>query len=212
MLRASGLGPSHWATAMITAAHHQREQRLRPEEYVPVCPYGSKVAIKKKRYKDGGKHDLLPHWVKGTYLGPVWDVKHGSAVLDTEAGRITVTTHIRPRLHDPGVSADAPTLEVEPPPRRRLVRKTPVDEDGAAIRKLGTAGDVEERARLVKEILKMVDKEPKPQPTRPQLATQPENPKGSYTTYGAYNHGGKFGITNQTAVEPELVKRLTQLL
>ena len=177
MLRASGLGPSHWATAMITAAHHQREQRLQPEEYVPVCPYGSKVAIKKKRYKDGGKHDLLPHWVKGTYLGPVWDVKHGSAVLDTEAGRITVTTHIRPRLHNPGVSAEAP----------RLVRKTPVDDDGVAIRRLGTARDPEERARMVKEILKMINKEPRPHPTRPQLAAQPGQQKGSYTTHGAYN-------------------------
>ena len=49
MLRASGLSPKHWATAMITAAHNQREARLRPESFRPVCPYGSRVAIRRKR-------------------------------------------------------------------------------------------------------------------------------------------------------------------
>ena len=174
MLRASGLGPSHWATAMITAAHHQREDRLRPEEFIPPCPYGAKVAIKKKRYKDGGKHDLLPHWVKGTCLGPVWDVKNGSAVLDHEAGRITVTTHIRPRLHDPGSSADAPAVQFEPQARRRLTRKTPVDEDGLALRGLQGEEKAETRRELVEEIMKMIQEDPARPPKRPQL-TEMEN-------------------------------------
>ena len=48
LLRTSGLSTSHWAPAMITAAHHQREQRLRPEVYQPPCPFGTRVTIKKK--------------------------------------------------------------------------------------------------------------------------------------------------------------------
>ena len=212
MLRSANLGPSHWATAMITAAHHQRQDRLCPEEYIPPCPYGAKVAIKKKRYKDGGKHDLLPHWVKGTYLGPVWDVKNGSAVLDHEAGRITVTTHIRPRLHDPGSAADAPATQFEPPTRRRLTTKTPVDEDGLALRRLQGKEKQEARQELVKEIMNMIREGPARPPKRPQLVEAENGPNGSYVTYGAFNHGGRFGVTNQTAASPELTKKLTRLL
>ena len=134
LLRSSGLDTRHWATAMITAAYNQREERLRPETHKPVCPYGSPVAIKKKRYGQGGKYDLLPRWTKGVYLGPVWDVGGGSAVLEDETRRITVTTHIRPRLHDPGVVAEEPVIEFEPPVRRRLRRKVPVDDDGLEIK------------------------------------------------------------------------------
>ena len=47
----------------------------------------------------------MPHWVKGTYLGPVWDVRNGSAVLEDENGRIMVSTSVRPRLHDPGTGS-----------------------------------------------------------------------------------------------------------
>ena len=102
MLHAAGLGTEHWATAMEAAAHRQREERLRPEEPQVPCAYGARVAIKKKRYGDGGRRDLLPHWAKGTYMGPVWDVNGGSAILEDESNRFTVTTHLRARLHDPG--------------------------------------------------------------------------------------------------------------
>ena len=140
LLRTSGLGTSHWAPAMITAAHHQREQRLRPETYQPPCPFGTRVAIKKKRYGQGGHYDLLSRWTRGVYLGPVWDVRHGSAVLEDDSGRITVTTHIRPHLKDTGSAADAPLLEVQPPTRRRLKGKTAVDDDGVALRAFSPGG------------------------------------------------------------------------
>ena len=95
------------------------------------------MAIKKKRYSDGGKHDLMPHWVKGTYyLCPAWDVRNGSAVLEDENGRIMVTTNVRPRLHDPGTAAEAEVREFESPVRRRLRGKSAVDEDGIAVREV----------------------------------------------------------------------------
>ena len=71
LLRSAGLGPQHWATAMATAAHCQRAECLRPEAPNIPTAYGTKVAIKKKYYGQGGKLDLLLRWVKGTYMGPV---------------------------------------------------------------------------------------------------------------------------------------------
>ena len=178
MLRSSGLNGSHWATAMITAAHHQREGRLRPETYEPICPYGSRVAIKKKRYGDGGKHDLMPHWVKGTYLGPVWDVRNGSAVLEDENGRIMVTTNVRANLHDPGVAGDAPEVELQPPSRRRLRGKTKVDENGVAVRAARAVSNNCDRRKLVEEIIELMAKDPVHKVTRTSVANpivrQPE--------------------------------------
>ena len=213
MLRASGLSTKHWATAMITAAYNQREARLRPESFQPVCPYGSRVAIKKKRYGDGGKHDLMPHWVKGTYLGPVWDVKNGSAVLEDENGRIMVSTSVRPRLHDPGVTADAPVREYEPPARRRLRGKTAVDDDGVAVRSLSGPKKVNHRKQLIEEIFKLLAKDPVHSVKRPQLVSEGSlDPSSSYVTVGAYNHGGQYGVTKYTNEAPELTSKITELL
>ena len=85
------------------------------------------MAIKKKYYGQGGKLDRLPRWVKGTYVGPVWDVNQGSAILEDESNRFTVSTHVRARLVDPGTIDKEPVLNVEPPPRRRSRGKTSVD-------------------------------------------------------------------------------------
>ena len=213
LLRASGLSPSHWATAMITAAHNQRESRLRPESFQPVCPYGTRVAIKKKRYSDGGKHDLLPHWVKGTYLGPVWDVRNGSAVLEDENGRIMVTTNVRPRLHDPGVAAEGDVREFEPPPRRRLRGKSAVDADGIALRSLTGNQKAARRKILVEEILSLIARDPVHTVKRPQLLPETSwDPGSSYVTVGAYNHGGQYGVTKYTEEAPELTKKIVELL
>ena len=199
MLRSSGLNGSHWATAMTTAAHHQREGRLRPETYEPLCPYGSRVAIKKKRYSDGGKHDLMPHWVKGTYLGPVWDVRNGSAVLEDENGRIMVTTNVRAKLHDPGRAGDAPEVELHPPARRRLRGKSKVDEHGVAVKAVRGAGNSSHRKKLVEEIIELMAKDPVHKVTRtPAISQQDDNRRSTYATVGAYNHGGVFGVTIST--------------
>ncbi|CAE7767290.1 RE2 [Symbiodinium sp. CCMP2592] len=213
LLRTSGLPTSHWATAMVTAAHNQREKRLNPETFSPVCPYGTRVAIKKKRYSDGGKHDLMPHWVKGTYLGPVWDVRNGSAVLEDENGRIMVTTNVRPRLHDPGTAAEAEVREFEPPPRRRLRGKSAVDADGVAVRSLAGTQRASHRRRLVKEILEQIAKDPVHSVKRPQLVAETvPDPSSSYVTMGAFNHGGQYGVTKYTSEAPELTKKVTELL
>ncbi|CAE7800726.1 GIP [Symbiodinium sp. CCMP2592] len=213
LLRTSGLPTSHWATAMVTAAHNQREKRLNPETFNPVCPYGTRVAIKKKRYSDGGKHDLMPHWVKGTYLGPVWDVRNGSAVLEDENGRIMVTTNVRPRLHDPGTAADAAVREFEPPSRRRLRGKSAVDADGVAVRSLTGSQKASHRRRLVKEILELVAKDPVHSVKRPQLVAEAVPDSGSsYVTMGAFNHGGQYGVTKYTSEAPELTRKVTELL
>ena len=213
MLRTSGLSTTHWATAMITAAHNQRESRLRPETFHPVCPYGTRVAIKKKRYSDGGKHDLMPHWVKGTYLGPVWDVRNGSAVLEDENGRIMVTTNVRSRLHDPGTAAEAPVREYEPSARRRLRGKSAVDADGIAVRSLTRTQKAVHRKRLVEEILELMARDPVHSVKRPQLAAEAAlDPSSSYVTVGAYNHGGQYGVTKYTSEAPQLTKKFTELL
>ena len=58
----------------------------------------------------------------------------------------------------------------------------------------------------------MIREGPARPPKRPQLVEAENGPNGSYVTYGAFNHGGRFGVTNQTAASPELTKKLTRLL
>ena len=213
MLRSSGLNGSHWATAMTTAAHHQREGRLRPETYEPLCPYGSRVAIKKKRHGDGGKHDLMPHWVKGTYLGPVWDFRNGSAVLEDENGRIMVTTNVRAKLHDPGIAGDAPEVELRPPARRRLRGKSKVDEHGVAVKAVRGDGNSSHRKKLVEEIIELMAKDPVHKVTRtPAVSQQDANRRSTYGTVGAYNHGGVFGVTKYTEEATALTRKVADLL
>ncbi|CAE7308079.1 RE1, partial [Symbiodinium sp. KB8] len=213
MLRSSGLNGSHWATAMTTAAHHQREGRLRPETYEPLCPYRSRVAIKKKRYSDGGKHDLMPHWVKGTYLGPVWDVRNGSAVLEEENGRIMVTTNVRAKLHDPGTAGDAGEVELHPPARRRLRGKSKVDEHGVAVKAVRGVSHNPDRRKIVQEIIDLMAKDPVHKVTRTPVANQSTSDhRSTYATVGAYNHGGVFGLTKYTEEAKALTEKVTALL
>ena len=214
LLRSAGLGTEHWATAMVAAAHRQREERLRPEDPQVPCPYGTRVAIKKKRYGDGGRHDLLPHWTKGTYMGPVWDVKGGSAVLEDETNRFTVSTHLRSRLHDPGALKDEKEINVEPlRPMRRLKEKATIGADGLAIRSLEGEPDPQTRKQLVKQILDLLSKDPVHKVRRPQLKNEGTvGDNTSYSTAGAYNFGGVFGVTKYTREAPELTRKVTQLL
>eukprot|EP00439_Symbiodinium_sp_Y106_P080549 s1633_g19.t1 len=188
LLHAAGLGTEHWATAMEAAAHRQREERLRPEDPQVPCAYGTRVAIKKKRYGDGGRHDLPPHWAKGTYMGPVWDVNGGSAILEDENNRFTVTTHLRARLHDPGALKDAEEISVLPlKPARRLREKAAIGADGLAL--LSSSG--KSRNDLVKEILEPIAKDPVHKVKRPQLVNEDGGDRdASYSTVGAYNFGG----------------------
>ncbi|CAE7257247.1 RE1, partial [Symbiodinium sp. CCMP2592] len=156
LLRSAGLHPQHWATAMATAAHRQREDCLRPEATSVPPAYGTKVAIKKKYYGQGGKLDLLPRWVKGTYMGPVWDVNQGSAILEDETNRFTVSTHVRAKLVDPGTIDQEPELKVEPPPRRRLSAKTTVDKDGLKIKAMSVKEAREVQGKLQREIVEFL--------------------------------------------------------
>ena len=213
LLRAAGLGTEHWATAMVAAAHRQREERLRPEDPQVPCPYGTRVAIKKKRYGDGGRHDLLPHWTKGTYMGPVWDVKGGSAVLEDESKRFTVTTHLRARLHAPGTLNEEDPVNVEPlRPARRLRTKAAVGADGLALKSVEVEAP-KKRKELVKEIVDLMANDPVHKVRRPQLKNEGTIQEGtSYSTVGAYNFGGVYGITKYTREAPELTKKITQLL
>ncbi|CAE7777535.1 RE1 [Symbiodinium sp. CCMP2592] len=214
LLKAAGLGTEHWATAMEAAAHRQREERLRPEDPQVPCPYGTRVAIKKKRYGDGGRHDLLPHWTKGVYMGPVWDVNGGSVILEDESNRFTVTTHLRARLRDPGSLKDEEEIEVLPlRPARRLRGKGPIGPDGVAVKSLEKKDEGKLRETLVKEILDLMARDPVHKVKRPQLANEKVmHEDTSYSTVGAYNFGGKFGITKYTKEAPELTARVTQLL
>ncbi|CAE7605323.1 RE1 [Symbiodinium sp. KB8] len=213
LLRAAELDTSFWATAMLTAAHHQRESVLQPETYEPPCPYGSRVAIKRKVYGQGDRLDLIPRWTKGVYLGPVWDVGKGSAVLDETTKRITVTTHIRPNLRNAESVADRPVQEFEPPVRRRLRAKGPVDEDGVQVRSLKNNAPDKARKTLEKEILAEIDALGfKLNVKRPQLREQEGTlDEEGYTTVGAYQHGGKHGVTNFTKEHPDLTAKITQL-
>ena len=88
LLRASGLSTEHWATAMVAAAHRQREERLRPEDPQVPCPYGTRVAIKKKRYGDGGRHDMTSFPI-GPWE-PTWD-QFGMSRVDQQCWRTRPT-------------------------------------------------------------------------------------------------------------------------
>ena len=214
LLRSADLGVQHWSTAMATAAHRQREERLRPECPNIPAAYGAKVAIKKKYYGQGGKLDLLPRWVKGIYMGPVWDVNQGSAILEEDTNRFTVSTHLRPKLVDPGTIAQEPEIVVDLPPRRRLRGKTAVDEDGLKMRALSVKDLKEKRKTLRKEVLQLIKKGCfKGTVKRPQLLVQGEpQPMDGYITLGAFQHGGVVGVTNATKENPELTKKVTELV
>ncbi|CAE7364775.1 RE1, partial [Symbiodinium sp. KB8] len=214
LLRSASLGVQHWATAMATAAHRQREERLRPEFPNIPTAYGTKVAIKKKYYGQGGKLDLLPRWVKGIYMGPVWDVNQGSAILEEETNRFTVSTHLRPKLVDPGTIDQEPEMIVEPPPRRRLHGKTAVDEDGIKAKAMDVKSIKEQRSALQKEIINMLDKDGVLGGVkRPQLLEKGgSQPQEGYTTLGAFQHGGVLGVTNATKENPVLTQKIAQLV
>ena len=214
LLRSASLGVQHWATAMATAAHRQREERLRPEFPNIPAAYGTKVAIKKKYYGQGGKLDLLPRWVKGIYMGPVWDVNQGSAILEEETNRFTVSTHLRPKLVDPGTIDQEPEMIVEPPPRRRLHGKTAVDEDGIKAKAMDVKSIKEQRSALQKEIINMLDKDGVLGGVkRPQLLEKGgSQPQEGYTTLGAFQHGGVLGVTNATKENPVLTQKIAQLV
>ena len=173
------------------------------------------VPIKRKVYGQGGRLDLIPRWTKGVYLGPVWDVGKGSAVLDETSKRITVTTHIsiRPNLRNAESVAERPVQEFEPPVRRRLRAKAPVDEDGVQVRSLKKNASDKARKTLEKEILAEIDALGfKMNVKRPQLREQEGTlDEEGYTTVGAYQHGGKHGVTNFTKEHPDLTAKITQL-
>ena len=109
-------------------------------------------------------------------------------ILEDESNRFTVTTHLRARLHDPETLKDEEVINVPP--------LSPIGADGLAVRSFekDTAGTT--RAALVKEILELMAKDPVHKVKRPQLSNE-ENvgEDTSYSTVGAYNFRGKFGIT-----------------
>ena len=147
-------------------------------------------------------------------MGPVWDVKGGSAVLEDETKRFTVTTHLRARLHDPGTLNEEEPLKVEPlRPARRLRDKSAIGADGLAVRSLDCEQAPATRKQLVKEIMNLLSKDPVHKIKRPQLKNDGRvGDDTSYSTVGAYNFGGVFGITKYTQEAPELTKKVAQLL
>ena len=89
----------------------------------------------------------------------------------------------RPRLHDPGITADAPVREYEPPARRRLRGKTAVDDDGVAVRSLSGPKKVNHRKQLIEEIFKLLAKDPVHSVKRPQLVSEASlDPSSSYVS------------------------------
>ena len=203
LLRAADLGVEHWCTAMSTAAHRQREARLRPEGEPPPCPYGARVAIKRKIYGEGGRHDLRLKWTTGRYMGPVWDVTKGEAILQDENNRFTVSTHMRPHLKEPEPVDEEPVVEVEfRDPVYRLRRKTTLDPPHE--RALHLEGETESwprkerkpyvEALMDSEIVKGVAARIK----RTNLKKNGAYDSSSkYSTYGAYQYGGMVGLHRQ---------------
>ncbi|CAE7937867.1 GIP, partial [Symbiodinium sp. KB8] len=67
--------------------------------------------------------------------------------------------------------------------------------------------------RLVEEIAALLVKDPVHKVRRPQLKNEGEvGTNASYSTAGAYNFGGVYGVTKYTREAPELTKKVTQLL
>ena len=175
--------------------------------------HGTKVAIKGRYYGQGGKLDLLPRWVKGTYMGPVWDVNQGSAILEDETNRFTVSTHVRAKLVDPGTIDQEPVMNFEPPPRRRLKEKTSVDDDGLKLRVLSTREIKAAQQMLKGEIIELLKKDARIYGVnRPQLQDQENSPDSAYVTIGAYQHGGVVGLTNATKECQQLTKKVCELV
>ena len=63
------------------------------------------------------------------------------------------------------------------------------------------------------EILELMAKDPVHKVKRPQLMNEDAGDKNtSYSTVGAYNFGGKFGVTKYTKEAPQLTHKVCQLL
>ena len=134
-------------------------------------------------------------------------------MLDETSKRITVTTHIRPNLRNAESVAERPVQEFEPPVRRRLRAKATVDEDGIQAKNLKKNATDKARKTLEKEILAEVDALGfKMNVKRPQLREQGGTlDEEGYTTVGAYQHGGKLGVTNFTKEHPDLTAKIARL-
>ena len=89
-----------------------------------------------------------------------------------------------------------------------------VDEDGIKAKMLEAKTPKERRAALQKEIVKLLDNDGALSGVkRPQLLAQGEpQPQEGYTTFGAFQHGGVLGITNATKENPELTRKIAQLV
>ncbi|CAE7245139.1 RE2 [Symbiodinium sp. CCMP2592] len=210
-------GPSTFSTTIIwtwtPALGYSDGYSSSPPKGRPSAARGTQCSIKKKYYGQGGKLDLLPRWVKGTYMGPVWDVNQGSAILEDETNRFTVSTHVRAKLVDPGTIDQEPELKVEPPPRRRLTTKTSVDKDGVKLQALSAKEAGEARKKLQGEIAEMLkNADFIGGVNRPQLQDQEHNAESSYVTLGAYQHGGVVGVTNATKDNVTLAEKVCKLV
>ena len=98
-------------------------------------------------------------------------------------------------------------------PARRLKEKAAIGADGLALRSLEEGSLERTRADLVNEILDLMARDPVHKVKRPQLVNENGGDKdASYSTVGAYNFGGKFGITKYTQEAPQLTSKVCQLL
>ncbi|CAE7913797.1 GIP, partial [Symbiodinium sp. KB8] len=95
---------------------------------------------------------------------------------------------------------------------RRLRTKAAVGADGLALKSVEVEAP-KKRKELVKEIVDLMANDPVHKVRRPQLKNEGTIQEGtSYSTVGAYNFGGVYGITKYTREAPELTKKITQLL
>ena len=109
---------------------------------------------------------------------------------------------------------DEKEINVEPlRPSRRLKEKTAIRGDGLAVKSLEATSAADDRKRLVEEIVALLVKDPVHKVRRPQLKNEGEvGTNTSYSTIGAYNFGGVYGVTKYAREAPELTKKVTQLL
>ena len=132
------------------------------------------------------------------------------------------TAHWAPAMtiNESNVYRDLPTAmplwnsgghQEEPPTRRRLKGKTPVD-DGVAPKAIKSGGDA--RRLLEQELLNIIRESKEfDLVKRPQLKLQGElQEDAGYVTVGAYQHGGIVGVTNFTKDNPTFAARAAELM
>eukprot|EP00439_Symbiodinium_sp_Y106_P044328 s2505_g5.t1 len=206
LLVAGGLDKKFWPGVMKAAAdrYNRRQLGWKP----PPMKFGQVVWVKSK--KELGPFD--PRWECGRYMGPADDVREDHVVrLDDGTWMRTLSMRImRDEEYEEQAEDDEGEYVVDHiEPGRRVRGKTTLRD--LEIRAMAVASL--SRPELVRRILSSdMWTSSEARVTRPQIKEGCMWDGAAYVSVGAYQYGGRNGVTNTTYVFPEVTAWATEIL